>query len=1047
MPLFRHVLVLMTCLLAATGSLTAAAAASPRVLIVNSYHDGYKGSDDLVAGFKTALKAAVPTADVRIEYLDGKNFSGAAHDDRVMATLRYKFANARFDLIVTTDDYAFNVVERDKAALFGTTPLVFVGTNNFDPARLATHPEFIGVDERPSFSDTINLILRLHPEARRIVAIRDAGTTGQLNHDLFRDAARQYANRVSFEDMAGDPIEVLLERVAALPPDAVGVYFASFVPTRNGQPISSVDALRRISKVSPVPLYGGWEFSLGHGIVGGRLIDLLEHGRLAGELAAGILLGTLPSSTTPQVSASPNRHMFDYRQLERFGIDPAALPDGSVIRDHPPGFVERHHVALLLLLSGVLFALALFASQRAIAHHRALERSRRKFATIYRNSPDLIVMSDRETGRFLEINDAFTRVMGFTAEETIGRTSAELGTWGRPDGRDAMLAALEDGRRLESHETYFRRKNGEVFPALVSLEIQRLDGRDVLILTARDIGEFKRMQAAFDRFFELPTQIHAITALDGTLLKTNQGWAQVFGPVPDDAANRSLFDYVVTRERERMRAAWRRHADNDPGGFQFETPCLAADGRERIVSWSAFASGEDGRVYASALDVTEQRRIERELASHREHLEAEVAQRTEELTLAKDMAEAANRAKSTFLANMSHELRTPLNGIIGMTILATRRANDPSLRDALNKIDRASKHLLEVINDILDISKIEANQLQLEARPFTLTQVTEPVEALLGHRAEEKHLALNIALNDGLSETELLGDALRVKQILLNLVGNAIKFTERGHVSVAASRVDSSASTVTVRFVVADSGIGIRPEDRPRLFNPFEQADSSTTREYGGTGLGLAICKRLVEMMSGEIGVESAPGEGSTFWFTLSLGRQVAATPPPDDAAPSAEDALIERYGGARILLAEDEPISREVAEGLLQEVHMTIDVAMDGQEAVELARSRRYDLILMDMQMPRLTGADAARHIRAASRNLDTPIIAMTANAFEEDRRACLDAGMNAHLAKPVEPDTLFAALLHWLPPGTSGHARDSGANRRATPGTPYQTLPAPGE
>jgi len=485
-----------------------------------------------------------------------------------------------------------------------------------------------------------------------------------------------------------------------------------------------------------------------------------------------------------------------------------------------------------------------------------------------------------------------------------------------------------------------------------------------------------------------------------------------FEEIVRKGAERGQYKEAIGRIDEWVRGRVRKHQEADGSLLEQHLD----DGRWLLIIEHRTPSGY---IVGNRIDITARKQAETELEGYRHHLESLVEERTAALSSAKELAETANRAKTTFLANMSHELRTPMNAIMGLTALAMRYTGDPKLHHQLDRIDQASRHLLAVINDILDISKIEAERMELQQSDFSLGSVLDQLVTMVAHRASEKGLKFTIDLPAGLADLHLSGDSLHLGQILLNLASNAIKFTERGAVIVVVRQTGVSASDHTLRFEVRDTGAGIAPEDQSRLFKAFSQADNSMTRKYGGTGLGLAISKRLVELMGGEIGVDSKTGEGSTFWFSVRMQQGSAREIPATGAVPPAptfEQLLQREHSGARILLAEDEPINQEVALCLLEDTGLQVDVVSDGQSALEQARSNPYALILMDMQMPRLNGVDAARAIRAGSLNRDTPILAMTANAFIEDRQACLAAGMNAHLPKPVEPEVLYETLFKWL-------------------------------
>ena len=817
-----------------------------------------------------------------------------------------------------------------------------------------------------------------------------------------------------------------------------------------------------------------------------------------------------------------------------------------------------------------------------------------RFRTVYNAPQDGIVFFD-ETG-IIDCNDSVARMLGYgDRTEVIGVPPSAISPETQPDGRPSSEAQQQEmARAIEqgSHrfEWLHRKRSGETFPVEVSLTAVQLGGRPAILGLWRDLTERHRAELQARALSEFRQAIWKMDSTTDLLEVLNALRASVdLLSVPFEVIGVNLVDAsldppsVTVHNLRPLDGTWNIERMQNPRDARALVGAWQAGRiayRRDLLAGDALFDGEKGdwklnqRQPRCIIDIPFTRgtlalnsSAPNAFDDHLESLQSLARVLGEALTRFEDLqalrerteqAEAASQAKADFLANMSHEIRTPMNAVIGMAHLALRTNLDAKQRDYLEKIQGSAQHLLGIINDVLDFSKIEAGKLDVEVIDFELDKVLDNVANLIGDKAGDKGLELVFDLDPGLPN-DLRGDPLRLGQVLINYANNAVKFTETGSIIIGARQVESDEDGFLVRFEVRDTGIGMTPEQVAKLFQSFQQADTSTTRKFGGTGLGLAISKKLAVLMGGDVGVESEPGAGSTFWFTARLSRgeararqlmpsvdlrerhvlvvddnaqarqilgemltsmtfrvEVVASgeealaaiaaadhasdpfeivfldwrmPPGIDGIETARrlgdldlkatrphmvmvtaygreeafqqattagievtlvkpvnpsilfDAAIRALGGAtqasaspattapgvdvdvsairgaRLLLAEDNLLNQQVAMEILADAGFEVELAENGQQALEMATAGAYDAVLMDVQMPVMDGEQATREIRKVDGMADLPILAMTANAMAGDRERCLDAGMNDHIAKPIDPDQLFRTLLQWVP------------------------------
>jgi len=643
---------------------------------------------------------------------------------------------------------------------------------------------------------------------------------------------------------------------------------------------------------------------------------------------------------------------------------------------------------------------------RDIAERKRTEESLRKLSKAVESSPVSVIITNRQ-GIIEYVNPMFSEMTGYSPDEIVGMSPALLKSGLMPDSIYRELWSNIKAGKTWQGEFCNKKKDGSLYWVRESIGpiLDKTGNASHFVGIAEDITKRRQLdeelRLSHDRL-EFALDASNTGAWDSNLVTQettfNDQWYRQLGYQPGElpAAMETFLDLVHTGDLVAVSEALQAHLRGETDIYRVEARLRTKAGGWKwmlVVGRATERDSQDNptRISGIHLDIEQEKALQEKLAA------------------AKQAAEAMSQAKSDFLANMSHEIRTPMNAIIGLSYLCLKTELGSKQRDYIQKVNSAANSLLGIINDLLDFSKIEADRLELESIRFNLDETFNNVATLVSQRAQEKGLRILFHIDPAIP-LGLIGDPLRLSQILVNLAGNAVKFTQQGEVAITCDLVSRTESETALRFSVRDTGIGLTPKQLAQLFQPFSQADSSTTRRFGGTGLGLAICKQLVEKMGSRIEVESVPGRGSLFHFTARFRTFSREAPSPLRA--------LEDIRGTRVLLVEDNEFNQLVALGLLEQAGILVDVANNGIEALRRVGEQSYAAILMDVQMPLMDGYEATRKIRQEQRFRELPIIAMTASVMSGDRELCLAAGMNDHVAKPIDPDELLRALLQSIAP-----------------------------
>ncbi len=1012
-PVFQG-LQIVFCLLILADLGTASAAAEegrPRILVLCSYSQGDSFADDELNGFMEVYERNFPDAmGPMIEHMDLKRYPEDEHKRLLFDLYRHRYFGKKIDQVVVFDGPATAFALEHRSQLFPEAGLVFAGVAISNRSMISRANGVTCVLARPDVFGTTELMLQLHPGVRHVLVMLDGADDNEHVDAVLQEIENSipaFKDRLSFtifRNIDGNLSE-MLSAVESLNNSSL-VLCGSIRDGRDGWEINKSKALEMISSHSSVPVYGLWDNQLGSGIVGGKLVS----GRALGESAATLAVDVLRGKSSNIIQTAASAAKFDWVQMNRFGIARQSLPAGSAVVNVPLSIYEEHSPLILalatMLLSVVLGLVTISALniRQKSGTERELKESERNYRELAVQLPQTVFELD-DRGNIVFINLTGSRAFGIDSQDLSGDMSllelvAEVD---RENANEDIRLALSGNPQVREYRLL--KKDGSTFPAIAySIPVVK-DGRTVGIRGIfLDISERKRTELALqeseNKFRGLAEKslVGVYIIQDWRFKYINPRFAEMFGHSIEEMSQKmELKDLVMPDDWPKVQGDFEKCLADEIESINLEGRGIKGNGS--LVYIEVFGSKtvyeSMPAIVGTALDITEHKRIE------------------EDLIRAKEEAEAGAKAKSEFLANMSHEIRTPMNAVIGMTGLVLDTNLTEEQREYLETIRCSGQALLSIINDILDFSRIERGKIELECQPLRIKSCIEEALNLISPQATEKGLELCFAEVDDIPEP-VMGDASRLRQVLINLLSNAVKFTEVGKIEVFAAASEISKDCYEVLFSVKDTGIGISQETVGRLFQPFSQADASTSRKYGGTGLGLAISKRLVELMGGRIWVESREGLGSTFYFTIRAmaARDQLTTDMPKKPEKAYQDGRRDAKE-LRILLAEDNPVNRRMAILMLRKLGYKADPAANGIEVLEALERLPYDLILMDVQMPEMDGLETTREIIRRWPSSRPRIVALTAHAISGDREKCLEAGMDDYLCKPINLDDLKATLV----------------------------------
>jgi PAS domain S-box-containing protein len=1014
-PVLLAVLALAVLLAPAQGR----ASERKQILLLNSFHQGFLWTDEVNRGLMDVLRPRETGIIMHVEYMDTTRVQFNDHYERqLMNVYAHKYKGVDLDLILATDNAAYEFLRRHHDELFPGIPVVFGAVNFFQPGQLKGHPLFTGVAEVLEARQTIDCALKLLPGTRTVYVINDYSCTGVAVRKSIEEQLVGLAPGVTVVFCGNSGLSAILKHVERLPANSV-ILLSVFNRDKAGRFYDKSEVAEAVSAHARVPVFGILEADLGHGIVGGMLSNGYDQGQAMAQIALHVMAGRSPREI-PVLQGSAYVPEFDYARLKRFDLNLARLPAGSVIEGRPNSFYREHSGVLLAVVGFgslqflIILALVLNIIRRRRAEkdlrtaHRTLEervkertselrQSEEVMRTIFDFSYDAIIIHDGN-GRILEVNRRMIEMFGLEGMDPSGVSLArDLSSKDNP--LHAMAGIMRDVLGGKPHHLEWRVRrypDSREFDVEVHLTRIIYRGEEAILANVRDISARKESENAIRQNlvkFEaiLENSLMGIAMSVGRKIVTiNRRGAEIFGYSPEDILNNTLDLLLGHYQTEDDFVLAAKSALTERGEFNTEQAFRSKNGSTvwcRMYAKTVDPGDLSKGVIWAWDDVTENRRAQEDLLRTRED------------------AEAANRAKSEFLAAMSHEIRTPMNAIVGMTEITLQTDLTEDQRDYLKTVRDSARHLLSIINDILDLSKIEARKLELDHVDFDLPFHVKTTIKGLEVQARQKGLGMVLRI-DGSVPHCVKGDPLSLRQVLVNLAGNAIKFTHRGAITIRVQAAEGPAPdesrTVGVAFAVEDTGIGIPREFLDSIFQSFSQS----TRAFGGTGLGLAICTQLISLMGGDIRVESTVGKGSTFFFTAWFEPGFSCPMPDEDEDHRRPESPARPV---RVLVAEDNDVNIMVTTLKLEDLGYTYAVAKTGLEVLDLLKREPFDLILMDIEMPVLDGISTTKAIRSAVPggpipDPHIPIIGVTAHALKEFRDKSLDAGMDDYVAKPVD-------------------------------------------